>query len=43
MTGSPIPYFFGNDNLLQLLFLLDILGIAYVFGYKKVSKNIMIT
>ncbi|MBQ8735079.1 MAG: DUF4271 domain-containing protein [Bacteroidaceae bacterium] len=31
MTGSPIPYFFGNDNLLQLLFLLDILGIAYVF------------
>lgn len=31
MTGAPIPYNFGNDNLLQTLFLFSILGIAYVF------------
>ena len=31
MTGSPIPYFFGNDNLLLALFLLNSLGISYVF------------
>ena len=31
MTGSEIPYFFGNDNLLVSLFLLAALGIAYVF------------
>lgn len=31
MTGAPIPYSFGNDNLLQTLFLFNILGIAYVF------------
>ncbi|MBR2607716.1 MAG: DUF4271 domain-containing protein [Bacteroidaceae bacterium] len=31
MTGTPIPYFFGNDNLLLALFLLNSLGISYVF------------
>ena len=31
MTGTPIPYFFGNDNLLLTLFLLNSLGISYVF------------
>lgn len=31
MTGTPIPYFFGNDNLLLAMFLLNLLGISYVF------------
>ncbi len=31
MTGTPIPYFFGNDNLLLALFLMNLLGISYVF------------
>ena len=31
MTGTPIPYFFGNDNLLLAMFLLNSLGISYVF------------
>ena len=31
MTGEPIPYFFGNDNLLLTLFIVNILGIAYVY------------
>ena len=31
MIGEPIPYFLGNDNLLLLLFITNILGIAYVF------------
>lgn len=31
MTGTPIPYFFGNDNLLLTLFLMNLLGISYVF------------
>ena len=31
MTGTPIPYFFGNDNLLLAMFLMNLLGISYVF------------
>lgn len=31
MTGVPIPYFFGNDNLLLTFFIMNILGISYVF------------
>ena len=31
MTGTAIPYFFGNDNLLLAMFLLNSLGISYVF------------
>ncbi len=31
MTGTAIPYFFGNDNLLLTLFVMNLLGISYVF------------
>ena len=31
MTGTAIPYFFGNDNLLLAMFLFNSLGISYVF------------
>lgn len=31
MTGTPIPYSFGSDNLLLALFLMNLLGISYVF------------
>lgn len=31
MTSVPVPYFFGNDNVVLSFFLLNLLGIAYVF------------
>lgn len=31
MTGAPIPYHIGNDNLFLLLFIMNILGMSYLF------------
>ena len=30
MTGIPVPYNFTNDNTIMLLFLINIIGVAYV-------------
>ena len=31
MTGAPAPYSMVNDNTMMLLFILNIVGISYVF------------
>ncbi|MBR3884448.1 MAG: DUF4271 domain-containing protein [Bacteroidaceae bacterium] len=31
MTGTPIPYHIGNDNLYLLLYLINMLGMAFLF------------
>ncbi len=31
MTGTPVPYYIGNDNVYLLLYLMNILGMAFLF------------